>query len=187
MTQYSPYIFGIISLLIGLIIFLFSFKILIPKKRREESKSKVVNFREKFETLMKVCSIILILNGAYDLIIRDSEKYQLGFSERTVWNDSDREHLINCCLQEVLKTKSNYPELSKQFCACSVDNIMSKISYTEHLRRLEKTPEEQDRLVAPLLQECLNEFREQCSLTDLLYGGRIALQKYNRFMLIGRK
>jgi len=33
----------------------------------------------------------------------------------------------------------------------------------------------------------LNEFREQCSLTDLLYGGRIALQKYNRFMLIGIK
>lgn len=33
----------------------------------------------------------------------------------------------------------------------------------------------------------LNDFRIQCPMNDLLYGGVIELQKYNRFMLIGIK
>jgi len=33
----------------------------------------------------------------------------------------------------------------------------------------------------------IEEFRNQCPMGNLLYGGTIELQKYNRFMLIGRK
>jgi len=33
----------------------------------------------------------------------------------------------------------------------------------------------------------VKEFREQCLINNLLYGGTIELQKYNRFMLIGIK
>ena len=33
----------------------------------------------------------------------------------------------------------------------------------------------------------VEEFRKQCLINNLLYGGTIELQKYNRFMLIGQK
>ena len=33
----------------------------------------------------------------------------------------------------------------------------------------------------------IEEFKEQCPMNNLLYGGVIGLQKYNRFMLIGMK
>ena len=69
MTQYLPYIFGTISFFGGLYLFLLSFKIYKPKNKTEEQKERMEKWHQKFGTLMKVISILLILNGAYDFVV----------------------------------------------------------------------------------------------------------------------
>ncbi len=41
---------------------------------------------------MKVCSILLILNGSYDLIKRDTDRYKIG-GKNLEWTLKDRDEL----------------------------------------------------------------------------------------------
>lgn len=76
MTTYLPYIFGLTSFLIGLYLFLLSFRLYKPKHKTEEQKDRYEKTFKKFGGLWKVASIILILNGSYDLLTRDPNKYR---------------------------------------------------------------------------------------------------------------
>ena len=82
MINYLPYIFGLTSFLGGLYLFLLSFRLYKPKHKTEEQKERYSKSLEKFGTIMKVCSVILILNGSYDLIKRDPDRYSVGNGNR---------------------------------------------------------------------------------------------------------
>lgn len=100
MTQYLPYIFGSVSFLGGVYLFLLSFKIYKPKHKTEEQRERMKKWHEKFGSFMKIASIIFIINGAYDLFARNPDRYSIGQTKKTEWSASDKQALIENCMRD---------------------------------------------------------------------------------------
>lgn len=162
MTSSLPYIFGLTSFLGGLYLFLFSFRIYKPKHKTEEQKVRYEKSLEKFGTFIKVCSIILIINGSYDLIKRDSDRYKVGNEKKnTEWTSEDREILLKNCMRDAGPTATNYPEITKEYCNCSTEKIMKAMTKEQYAKSLLKPQDEQIKEVLPIFQDCLTELKQR--------------------------
>ena len=162
MTNYLPYIFGLTSFLGGLYLFLFSFRLYKPKHKAEEQKERYENSLEKFGTLMKVCSVILIINGSYDLIKHDPDRYRVGNgNKKTEWTSEDREILIKNCMRDAGPTATNYPQITKEYCDCSMDKIMKEMTKDQYIKILSKPQDEQIKEVLPIFQDCVTELKQR--------------------------
>jgi hypothetical protein len=158
-STYLTYIFGTISSLIGFYLFLVSFKIYTPKHKTENSKIRFDESQRKFGSFLKVASIVLILNGAYDLIIHDTERYLIGSAKVTnEWTSNDRDQLINECIIGAGKTGEKYPELVKEYCECSTNKIMDAFTKAQYINDTKKTEEERMKILKPVFQSCIDEF-----------------------------
>ncbi|HUX61886.1 MAG TPA: hypothetical protein VMV32_11290 [Ignavibacteriaceae bacterium] len=164
MTDYLPYILGLTSFLGGIYLFLFSFQLYKPKHKTEEQKERYENSFEKFGTLMKVCSVILIINGSYDLITRDPDRYRIGNENKnknTEWTSEDRAILIKNCMRDAGQTAINYPQITKEYCTCSVDKIMKAMTKDQYEKSLSKPKDEQIKEVLPIFQDCVTELKQR--------------------------
>jgi len=157
MTTYLPYIFGTTSLLGGVYLFLYSFKIYKPKLRTDEAKFRYRKSLERFGTIAKVASIILIISGGYDLITRDSERYSINSTQRkSEWTNDDRNQLINECIQGAGETGEQYPILIMQYCECSAERIMTAFSKDQYIRDSKLAQDERLDLLLPAIQDCID-------------------------------
>ena len=166
-TNYLPYIFGLPIFLFGLYLFLISFKIYRPKHKTEKQKEKFDTWLIKYGTLTKVASIIMILNGGYDLVINNPDKYKVT-SNQTVrqWETGDREILINNCIRDSKTTGENYPTITKEYCECSMDKIMKAMTFKEYESSLSKPIEQQKKEIIPLFTDCLTRLRQRIDSVD---------------------
>ena len=172
MTNYLPYIFGLTSLLGGLYLFLLSFRIYKPKHKTENQNERY-DWLEKFGTLTKICSVILILNGSYDLIKRDPDRYRIGSSNnKRQWTAEDKRILIQNCMRDARTTATNYPQITLDYCECSMTKIMDSMSYDEYVKSLGKSQEEQMKIIVPIIKDCINELRQEIDSADKKKSGR---------------
>jgi hypothetical protein len=173
MTNYLPYIFGLTSLLGGLYLFLLSFRLYRPKHKTNEQIQRYDKWLKKFGTLTKICSIILILNGSYDLIKQDPERYKIGlFSKGRQWTEEDRKILIQNCMRDAKTTAIEYPEITLKYCKCSMTKIMDSMSYDEYVKSLEKPQDEQMKIIVPIIQNCIDKLRKGIDSVDKKDRGR---------------
>lgn len=159
-SQYLPYIFGLTSLVLGSYLFLTYFGIYKPKYKTEEGKIRFEKSKEKFGSLLKICSIIMILNGAYDLIIHDKDRYMI--IKKTApgeWTNEDRDNMINECLHDAGNTTIQYPELTKVYCECGVDKLMKTFTKEQYITEGRKPIDERKKVLLPLYQDCLNQLK----------------------------
>jgi hypothetical protein len=168
MINYLPYIFGISSLLLGIYLFLVFFEIYKPKKLTEQTKEK----SESFKSMMKIFSVILIFNGGYDLLNSNPERYKIEASESKkeisdeIWTDNDRQILVEKCIKESGQIAIDNPNIVKEYCECSIDNVMLAMTKKEYLINSQKTREEQMKVQMPLFQMCYDNMTKKL---DSLY------------------
>jgi hypothetical protein len=158
MINYLPYILGIFNLLLGLWLFLVSFRLYKPKHKTQDDAERHERRLGKFGTLMKIFSIALILNGCYDLIKRDAGRYRFR-NGNSAWTANDRELLIKNCLRDAGSTTTKYPEITRKYCECSMDNIIKAISKDQYVKSLSKPQAEQIEELLPLFQDCVNKLK----------------------------
>lgn len=162
MITFLPYIFGLTSLLIGLYLFLRSFRIWKPRPRNKEQEERSEKMLKKYGTFMKVASIILILKGAYDLILPNPDRYGVGSHEKnTEWTSDDKALLVKNCIRDSGPNATTYPQLTKEYCDCSADRIMTAMTKEQYMKTLSKPFEEQVKEVVPVFQGCLTTFRQR--------------------------
>jgi hypothetical protein len=161
-TNYLPYILGLISFLGGIYIFLISFKIYRPKLKTEEKKIKLDESLKKFGTLMKICSIIMILNGSYDLIKHDPNRYIVKSKNiNNEWTKEDREELLRYSLKATEKELIIYPTIIREYCECSVEKIMSTMTKEQYLELSKRPQNERNNYIKNLVQDCINQLKNQ--------------------------
>ncbi len=165
MINYLPYIFGLTSFLLGLYLLLYSFRLYKHKHNTEEQKERYEKSLEKFGTLMKVCSIILILKGSYDLINPDPNRYRVG-NRNSEWTSEDRIILIKNCMRDAGPTATNYPQITKDYCDCSMDKIMKAMIKDQYEKSLSKPQAEQIKEILPLFQNCVDELKQRIDSVD---------------------
>lgn len=167
MINYVPYIFGLSSFLCGFFLFLISFRLYKPKHKTEEQKERHEKTLEKFGIFLKVCSVILILKGAYDLINSDPDRYRIGKSNKTPeWTKEDRVILIKNCIRDSGPTAKNYPQIIKEYCECSTDKIMKGMTKNRYEKSLSKPQEEQIKEILPLFRDCFVELKQRIDSVD---------------------
>lgn len=162
MLHFLPYFFGIPFFLGGLYLFLLSFRLYTPKHKNEEQEAQHRKWLEKYGTLMKICSIALLLNGSYDLIMRDPERYSIGNgSSNTEWTPQYRATFIKNCIKDAGQTAATHPQITKEYCICSLNSITTAMTKDQYVKSLAKTQEEQLKEILPIIQGCLNELKQR--------------------------
>ena len=180
MTEFLPYIFNIPSLILGLYLFVTSFKIYRPKHKTEEQSLKYDNWLGKFGTMMKIISVILILKGAYGLVYANPDTYKLGSTkEKNGWERNAREIMIEKCLKDSGPTAFNYPKVNREYCQCSVDKIMSIYTEEQYLSISQKSQDIQLKELMPKFQGCVDELKRRIDSTDRIMK-RIEIEKQKR-------
>ena len=166
MTQYLPYIFGTVSLLGGIYVFLLAFKIYVPKQKTENGKQKMKDWHKKFGTMMKVGSIFLILNGSYDLFSGDSDRYNIGTSEKTEWENGDKDSLVKVCIKDAKPTTEKNRQRVKKYCDCSLAKIISNMTYKEYTEILNMENDKQMVKLKPIIQDCMIQLKQETDKKD---------------------
>jgi hypothetical protein len=165
MINYLPYIFGLTSLILGLYTFFLSFRIYNPRHKTEGQRERHEKLLEKYGTLMKACSIALILSGSYDLITRSPDRYSIG-NRNSEWTSEDRAILVKNCIRDSGPTAINYPQITNEYCECSMDKIINRMTKEQYERTLSKPQEEQIKEVLPIFQDCVDELKLRIDSTD---------------------
>ena len=177
MTNFLPYIFNIPSFILGLYLFVTSFKIYRPKHKTEEQSLKYDNRLKKFGTIMKIISVILMLKGAHGLINASPDTYKLGSTiERNEWEKNAGKILIEKCMKDSGPTAFNYPKVNKEYCECSVDRLMSNYTQEQYLSISRKSQDVQFKELMPKFHDCLDDLKRKIDSTDQLMN-RIKLEK----------
>ena len=93
---------------------------------------------------MKVCSVILILKGSYELIYPNPNSYSVKNGIRnTEWTKEDRAILIKNCMRDAGQTATNYSQITREYCYCSMDKIMKEMTKDQYEKTLLRPQEEQ--------------------------------------------
>jgi ATP-dependent Lon protease len=157
MLEYLPYFFGVTFFLFGLYLFLISFKFYIPKYKSEVQKARYEKTLEKFGTFLKISSLVLMTSGAYDLITRDIERYRIvDVNKESEWTIKDKENLVKNCISETGQTGIDYPEITADYCNCSIEKIMNSMTRAEYRENLSKPKEEKLKEILPIVQSCVD-------------------------------
>ncbi len=154
-TKLLPLIFGIPFFLFGVYSFALSFKMYRPKHKTEEQNARFDNWLRKYGTLTKVASIVMILNGGYDLIVRDPGRYTITRG----WTPQDRELLINYCVRDSKDNGEKYPQITREYCECSMDKIIAGMTVEAYESSLGKSLDQQKKQLLPLFNDCLTRYR----------------------------
>ena len=94
-----------------------------------------------------------IFSGIRDL--RESHR------EREKWSDEDKKILINNCIRDSKDMAAKYPELTRTYCECSNDKIISRFTKTEYIAIIGKSIDEQKAILLPVFQDCLTEYQHR--------------------------
>jgi len=67
--------------------------------------------------------------------------------------------LIENCIRDSKDMAKKYPELTRIYCSCSMDRIMTRFTKLEYLDIIKNPTEEQMTILLPTFQDCLTEYQ----------------------------
>jgi hypothetical protein len=76
------------------------------------------------------------------------------------WTPKDREVLIEKCIKDSGKNGLLYPDLTRTYCECSFDKVMTKYSKSEYLIIIKEPNEEQFKKFYPVFQDCFSVYND---------------------------
>lgn len=79
----------------------------------------------------------------------------------TEWQERDFKDMVSQCILDSKDIAIKYPELTKEYCSCSIKQIQTKFRKDEYNATLSKTIEEQKSINLPVIQSCLNEYQNK--------------------------
>lgn len=153
--EYTPYITGSISLLVGIYLYLFYSGLYKPKYKTVAQVVLIENMARTNVKQRKFMAIFLMLFGAYNLIWHDPDMYRLKSDiEANKWTAKDKARLLQIYANGISSRHKEHPELVKIFCNCIVNSIMKSIGRQEYINDLKLPGDEQDKIFSPLVTGC---------------------------------
>jgi hypothetical protein len=160
--NYLPYIIGFVSLLGGIYLFIISFNLYQPNFRTKERQDRFFRTLTKFGFYLKFISLILIINGFYNLFYNDIGIYNIGSQTvRNSWTPSIKRDLINNCMTEIGQKAKDYPAISHKYCKCAMSKIADSISYEKYIEIIRKPKNERINAITTIVSDCLTEFHNK--------------------------
>ncbi|UII34694.1 hypothetical protein LVD17_12830 [Fulvivirga ulvae] len=98
--------------------------------------------------------IVLITGYSIYFFISDNRK-------SSQWTYEDGQVIINQCLKDAGEMTSNYPELTENYCRCSMVKIRNKFSREEYIEIVALSLKDQSKLLSPVFEDCLNDYKKK--------------------------
>lgn len=105
-----------------------------------------------------IIPILLIIGFIF---FNDLKEFLSEKKQQTVWQESDAREMVKNCILETKELGKKYPEMTKEYCDCSVRQIKAKFSKEEYNNTLELSIEKQVEITMPVIESCLNEFQNK--------------------------
>lgn len=77
------------------------------------------------------------------------------------WLKGDDQILIKKCLSDAKEMVEKYPDLTKEYCLCSVQKLFDTMTKEEYLENTKKTQSEQLELFEPVIGKCLSQYQKK--------------------------
>lgn len=79
---------------------------------------------------------------------------------RVVWEDGDRDKLINTCIEDLGSRSVRFPKQTQEYCECSTDEMMKEFSKAEYEIANGKSASEQQEELLPVILDCYNHYQQ---------------------------
>jgi hypothetical protein len=103
---------------------------------------------------------LIILGSSYGIYtgVRDLRQSQ---KVKEKWTDADRKVLVENCMRDSKGMAIKYPDLTKDYCDCSNDRILSRFTKAEYIDIIGKSIDEQKPILLPVFQDCLTDYQNK--------------------------
>ena len=107
--------------------------------------------------------VLIILSSGYGIFtgIKDLRQSQIEQIERDKWTEADKKTLVDNCIRDSKDMAVKYPDLTRIYCDCSIDRILSRFTKNEYIGTIDKSIGEQKKILLPVFQECLTEYQNK--------------------------
>jgi hypothetical protein len=86
--------------------------------------------------------------------------------EKESWNKEDTKVLVDRCILDSKEMAEKYPELTKEYCDCSMKQIQASMTKAKYIETTKKSIDEQKEILLPLFQNCLTEYQTKIKATQ---------------------
>lgn len=161
------FISGVVSLISGVFIFLFVFKVLKPLLKNEDAERKYHSwlFRNTSKAkglafLLTVFGIMVVIKNNPDL----STENTTASSQSRTWTDNDKASLTNECVRMYV-TQEQIPDsdvdIAENYCQCTTEKMTEEFSIGDLLSHDSLSQVEKIQLYEPVVKNCLNDLEFQ--------------------------
>jgi hypothetical protein len=77
------------------------------------------------------------------------------------WTTKDHREMVNQCILDTKEMGTKYPDLTKEYCECSMTQIQAKLSKDQYVETIDKPVAEQTKILLPIFQGCLTEYQSK--------------------------
>jgi hypothetical protein len=116
--------------------------------------------KKNFMTGKNWVLVLIIIGSSYGSYtgirgLRQSQK------EKREWTEADRRSLVENCIRDSKDMAVQYPDLTRAYCNCSNDKIVSRFTKAEYVDIIRKSMEEQKPILIPVFQDCLTDYQNK--------------------------
>ncbi|MES2411223.1 MAG: hypothetical protein V4535_07230 [Bacteroidota bacterium] len=105
-----------------------------------------------------IIPILLIIGFIF---FNDLEEFLYQKKQQTVWQENDTTEMVKNCILETKELGKKYPEMTKEYCDCSVTQFQAKFSKQEYNKMIKLSIEKQLEIAMPVIESCLKEYQNQ--------------------------
>lgn len=100
--------------------------------------------------------VLIILGSSYGIYtgIRDLKQ-----SQKEKWTEADKKILIENCIRDSKDMEVKYPDLTRDYCDCSNNKILSRFTKAEYVDIIGISIEDQKPILLPVFQDCLTDYQ----------------------------
>ncbi len=160
------FISGVVSLIIGVTIFLFVFKVLKPLLKTQDSREQYDFWLLKHTKKAKGFAFLLSFFGIITVIQNNPDK-SVSFAPVTkgrAWTDTDKESLTTECVQLYVSQEqlsAGDEDLAQDYCQCTTEKMTEEFSINDLLSHDSLSQMEKVQLYEPVVKNCLNDLEYQ--------------------------
>jgi hypothetical protein len=75
------------------------------------------------------------------------------------WETGDFDALVEKCMKDSGNKATLYPELTREYCECSINKIQSSIKRGEYAKTIKQSIEKQNDILGPIIKDCLTVYK----------------------------
>lgn len=152
--------FSITSFITGVYLLVLSFELYKPKFKTDEKKIKFDKYFDKNKNILKVLSIIMLVQGVLNIIPSGNANNNQLIDKNKQWTKEDITNLQLSLMNSMKEDALNMPDATRIFCDSCANLISRNMSYYEYIELMKKGSDDQRKVIFPIVYYQVEKFNK---------------------------